>query len=202
MRRRLRNRAGSSVCEAALHPVHARAPRAEAVNQRRDTAPEAGGRVAHRRRAAHAEPTQQRQRADARRSLLEDGLVHARQARQEGLERGHDRRLADIQWYLGVAHLELRRPADALGHYRRAAATLRLRHAILARSAHDRDIARLTCEAAAAGTPPTADADAAHADAAHADAAHEEQELAQLKELLADMDERIGQVQRVLQVAS
>jgi len=103
-----------------------------------------------------------------------------------------DRRMADLDWCLGLTNLQLGQGAAAIGHYRQAAATLRLRAAVLERRTHDRKIARLAREAGA-GAPAVPDAPDVDADA---DAGGgDEAEVAQIVELVAEIEARIREVQ-------
>ena len=71
---------------------------------------------------------------EARRLLLE--------LKEAGSLGSDDRRLADIEWFLGLTHLQLGHAAEAIAHYKQAMATLKLRRAGLQRAALDRQIVR------------------------------------------------------------
>ena len=108
---------------------------------------------------------------------------------QSGSLPTEDRRLADIEWYLGVTQLQLGKPALAMGHYRQAAATLRLRSAILERRSQDRKIARLS--SAAAGGSSASNGAAGDDEAADAE---DQREVEQIAELLGEIDARVQEV--------
>ena len=99
-----------------------------------------------------------------------------------------DRRLADIEWYLGVSCLQLGRAEDALAHYRQAAASLRLRRANLQRAALDEEIAHLAQEADAPHDAPRA--------AANAGAGGEE--VGAISELLDEIEARVAEVRQAM----
>ncbi len=116
--------------------------------------------------------------------------LHALQ--RSGRLAADDRRLADIEWFLGVTQLQLGRAGPAVAHYRQAAATLRLRAALLERRAQDRTIARLAREA---GGEAAASAEVAAVDDEMDSADAERHEGAQIAELLAEIEARIAEVQ-------
>jgi hypothetical protein len=101
-----------------------------------------------------------------------------------------DRRLADIEWYLGVTQLQLGHAGAAVAHYRQASATLRLRGAMLERRAHDRTIARLSREASGAAAESAGAEDVDEAKAAE----EERREGAQIAELIGEIQARISEV--------
>ena len=102
--------------------------------------------------------------------------------REGGTLPPHDRRLADVEFYLGVTNLQLGALDEAKAHYRQAAATLRLRRATLLRASLDEQIAGLE-QAVAAGGGAAADADT------NADA-----EVREISELVAEIEGRIEEL--------
>ena len=97
------------------------------------------------------------------------------------------RRLADIEWYLGMTRMQLGDAEGALAHYRQAAATLRLRRASLQRAALDREIVQL--EAAAGGGAEGGGA---------GEAGGEAEEVSQIGDLLAEIEGRTREVQQAM----
>lgn len=106
-----------------------------------------------------------------------------------------DRRLADIEWYLGVTSLQLGRAEPALAHYRQAAATLRLRRAGLQRAALDQEIAVL---AQAADTAGLGDGGGGAADGGGGEMVDEVEAIG---ELLEEIDARMSEVRQAMGAA-
>ena len=101
-----------------------------------------------------------------------------------------DRRLADIEWFLGLTQLQLGRAESAIGHYRQAMATLRLRRASLQRAALDAQIVRLEQDAATGGSANAHGSGGADGD---------DPEVEQIGELLQEIDARVQEVELAMQ---
>ena len=115
-----------------------------------------------------------------------------------------DRRLADIDWYLGVTHLELGRAADAILHYRQAQVTLRLRCVNLQRVALDAESARLTREigqpSAGGGGGGGGGSGGGGGGGAGASGVADSGigERVEIEELIALIDERVGEIEQAV----
>jgi tetratricopeptide (TPR) repeat protein len=104
-----------------------------------------------------------------------------------------DRRMADIQWFLGVTHLQLGHAEAAMAHYQKAAATLRLRRANLQRAALDREVERLQREAESPGLVSAAVPDGGAGGAA-------EDEVTQIDDIIGEIEARMREVQEAAAV--
>ena len=157
------------------------------VGEDPSTARSFGAAEAHERLGDCALQNEQPERALEEYTLARTRL-HALQ--RAGRLASDDRRLADIEWYLGVTQLQLGHAGAAVAHYRQASATLRLRGAMLERRAHDRTIARLSREANGAAAESTEAEDVDEAKAAE----EERREGAQIAELIGEIQMRISEV--------
>ena len=111
--------------------------------------------------------------------------------REAGTLPAHDRRLADIEWCLGLCNIQMGRGEATISHYRQAAATFRLRRASLQRAALDRQIEVLAREA-------EAPAGGAGGDGGN-DGSEGASEIAEIDELLVEIEARTREVQQAMQ---
>ena len=105
-----------------------------------------------------------------------------------------DRRLADIEWFLGVTHLQLGHAQEAMAHYRKAMATLRLRRAGLQRAALDRQIEGLAQEAEGSGAAGGSGGGGAEGGAEGG----VEEEVEQIGEILEEIEARLREVEQAI----
>ena len=117
---------------------------------------------------------------EAQRVLLEE--------RSAGRLQADDRRLADIEWYLGVTKLQLGKAEEAITHYKQAAATLRLRKASLQRAALDAEIEVLQRDAANGGAEGGGGGESGGGS----------EEIASIGELLEEIEARTREVQQAM----
>ena len=146
-----------------------------------------GKAEAHERLGDCANQNEQPERALEEYSQARDILGQLRESSELQAE---DRRISDVEWSLGMTYLQLGRGVEAISHYRQAARTLELRAAILERRAQDRKISRLS-----RATTGAVDADGVEEGAAPES---EGTEVAEIAELVRDIEKRIQQVQAAL----
>ena len=114
-------------------------------------------------------------------------LLHA--LRDAGALPPDDRRLADIEFFLGLACLRLADAPAARQHYRQALATLRLRRANLQKAQLERQIGDLSQEVAAGDHGGAAGGDA------DGQAAQEAKEVAEIGELVGEIEGRLRELE-------